>query len=217
MEMFEDNLVQQAKIFNTAQIDYSNELKNLLKEIYQNYQLMIKDKIQIHKTENKIRDILVDDYLSKNINDYTFEKEKDNNLGRVDIFIQESISNEEAEFIIECKLLNNKNINGKDGLNGKYITNGIQRFLTEHYYLKNNFNTNIMIGFIIEKIDISSNIEAINRLSNKIFKNIVEIIQPIKLEDKYIYKSSYQTGKPQKDFELYHLMMDFSYNPQSYK
>jgi len=200
-----------------GKVNYITRLKNLLKKIYQNYQLMIKDKIQIHKTENKIRDILVDDYLNKNINDYTFEKEKDNNLGRVDIFIQESISNEEAEFIIECKLLNNKNINGKDGLNGKYITNGIQRFLTEHYYLKNNFNTNIMIGFIIEKIDISSNIEAINRLSNKIFKNIVEIIQPIKLEDKYIYKSSYQTGKPQKDFELYHLMMDFSYNPQSYK
>jgi len=195
-----------------GKLNYITRLKELLKEIYKNYQLMIKNKIIVSKTENKIRDILVDDYLSKNIKNYTFEKEIDNNLGRVDIFIQESISNEEAEFIIECKLLNNKNINGKDGLNGKYITNGIQRFLTEHYYLENAFNTNIMIGFIVEKIDIISNIEAINRLSEKIFKNMVEIIQPIKLDDKFIYKSSYQTGKPQKNFELYHLMMDFSKN-----
>ncbi len=129
MEIFEDNLVLQAKEFTIAKLEYAYEFKVLLKEIYKNYEFLIEDNIIVPKNENKIRDILVDDYLSKNIKDYIFKKEEKNNLGRVDIFIQESIDNEPAEFIIECKLLDNKNCSGKDGLNGKYITNGIQRFL----------------------------------------------------------------------------------------
>ena len=215
MELFEDNLAQQAKSYELSKHDYEREFLELLRKIYDNYRLLIKDKVKVPKDENKIRNILVDNYLSKNILDYDFIKEEKNNLGRVDIFIQENIDNEPAEFIIECKLLDNKNINGKDGLNGKYITNGILRFLTEHYYLSNNFNINAMIGFVVVKMDIDKNIEAINMLTKITFKNIVEIKKAISLFEPNIYDSAYQTGKPEKDFYLYHLMMDFSNNIKS--
>ena len=215
MELFEDDLAQLAKKYELSKEDYKKEFLELLRKIYYNYILLIKDKVKVPRDENEIRDILVDNYLNKNITYYNFIKEEKNSLGRVDIFIQESIDNEPAEFIIECKLLDSKNINGKDGLNGKYITNGILRFLTEHYYLSNDFNINAMIGFVVVKMDIEKNIEAINTLTKKIFKNIVEIKQHIKPLENNIYYSAYQTGKPEKDFYLYHLMMDFSSNIKS--
>lgn len=209
---YEDNVNANGYIYR--KLHYQIRFKSLLLEIYLCYKQMITEKISIPKNENSIRNILVDDYLSININDYEFKKEEKNNLGRVDIYIIDNLTDAKPHFIIECKLLDNKNINGKDGLNGKYITNGVLRFLTEHYYLENNFNINAMIGFVVEKLDISYNIESINELTEKIFKNIVEIKQPIRAEKEYIYQSFYQTGKPEKDFSVYHLMMDFSDNLQ---
>ncbi|PCH99540.1 MAG: hypothetical protein COB76_05465 [Alphaproteobacteria bacterium] len=57
-------------------------------------------------------------------------------------------------------------------MNAKYIKNGIQRFLTEHYCSYNNFYVNAMIGFITEKINIVENINSINVLSEKLFNNL---------------------------------------------
>ncbi len=203
--------VLDASNFLTKRINYITRLKNLLKEIFENYKQLLKDKIKLSKDENKIRDILVDNYFSKNINNYKFKKEENNNLGRVDIFIEETLSNDKPEFIIECKLLDNKNITGTEGKNAKYITNGIQRFLTEYYFSYNDFYVNTMIGFIIEKINIDRNINEINNLSEKLFKNSYEIIEPIKLIDKNIYQSKYITINS-KEFIIYHQMMDFSEN-----
>ena len=203
--------VLDASNFLTKRINYITRLKNLLKEIFENYKQLLKDKIKLSKDENKIRDILVDNYFSKNINNYKFKKEENNNLGRVDIFIEETLSNDKPEFIIECKLLDNKNITGTEGKNAKYITNGIQRFLTEYYFSYNDFYVNTMIGFIIEKINIDRNINEINNLSEKLFNNSYEIIEPIKLIDKNIYQSKYITINS-KEFIIYHQMMDFSEN-----
>jgi hypothetical protein len=194
--------------------EYGMEFKNLLNDIYICYTKMIENNIQVPKNENKIRDILVDSYLEVWLSEYTFKKEALNNLGRVDIYIIDNFIETKPHFIVECKLLDNKNVDGKDGLNGKYIQNGILRFLTEHYYLNNGYSTNAMIGFVVQDLSIGSNIQAINSLSEKIFKNIVEIINPISLIKNHIYTSFYQTGKPEKDFHIYHLMMDFSNNLQ---
>jgi len=208
-EEFESNL--QATNFLIASSNYHIEFKELLKNIYECSNKMIFDKVKLIKNENKIRDILVD-YLVEDIKNYEFRKEEPNNLGRVDIYIVNTFTDTKPHFIIECKLLDDKNRDGKDGLNGKYIQNGIQRFLTEHYFLENNFNTNSMIAFIVSQIDIEKNIVSINKLTKKFFNNIIEITQEIILDSNNIYKSSYQTGKPEKDFYLYHLMMDFSKN-----
>lgn len=200
-----------ASNFLTKRINYITRLKNLLKEIFENYKQLLKDKIKLSKDENRIRDILVDNYFSKNINNYKFKKEENNNLGRVDIFIEETLSNDKPEFIIECKILDNKNITGTEGKNAKYIKNGIQRFLTEYYFSYNNFYVNAMIGFIIEKINIDNNIKEINNLSTKLFNNSYKIIESINLIDENIYQSKYLTIN-NKEFIIYHQMMDFSEN-----
>ncbi len=202
-----------ASEFLTNRLNYITRFKNLLKEIYQNYKLLIRDKIQVPKKENDIRDILVDNYLTKNIHNYTFKKEEANNLGQVDIFIQETLIDKNAEFIIECKVLDNGKKDGVTGKNAEYIKNGIQRFLTEHYFLENEFRINAMIGFIVEKIDIVKNIDSINDLTNKLLNNLVIVNQKIFLEDENIYKSIYTTCN-NKEFIIYHQMMDFSDNIQ---
>jgi len=207
--MFSNDLASQAKLFIYKQEKYKNKFLKLLREIYKNYLLIIKDKIKIPKDENKIRDILVDDYLSKNIKNYNFEKEQQNNHGRVDIFIQETLTDDKPEFIIECKVLDANSMTSKDKLNGKYISNGILRFLTEHYYLDNNFHINAMIGFVFDKVDITKNINSINELSKKILNNLCEITQKIELIDIEIYQSQYKTYN-NKEFIVYHQMMNFS-------
>ena len=208
---YENNL--NADSFLTPKMNYMTRFKNLLQQIYENYKILIRDKIKVPKDENKIRDILVDDYLSKNISNYNFKKEKKNNLGRVDIFVQDTFTYDKPEFIIECKILDNTNLNGGEGLNAKYIKNGIYRFVSEHYFLDNDFKINAMIGFVVEKLDIFQNIESINILTNKIFNNTVEIKQKILLEEKNIYQSIYRTYVyGEKEFIVYHQMMDFSDN-----
>lgn len=197
--------------FLTKRMNYITRFKILLKEIYDNYRQLIKDKVKISKNENKIRDVLVDDYLSKNIDGYEFKKEEDNNLGRVDIFIQETLTNDKPEFIIECKLIDNKNLSGTTGKNSEYVRNGIQRFLTEHYFSYNDLYVNSMIGFIIEKVDIKENIIHINSLSNKVLNNLVDITKQIELVETNLYQSTYLT-KNNKEFIVFHQMMDFSNN-----
>jgi len=211
--LYSNNLLLQAKQFDFKKDKYHYDFLVLLSKIYQNYELIIKDAIKVPNDENKIRDILVDDYLSKNILNYSFVKEEQNNLGRVDIFIQEDLTEEKPQFIIECKRLDNKNLDGMEGLNAKYIRNGIQRFLSEHYFLKNNLKTNAMVGFVVAKLDFVKNIESINTLSDKILNNLVDITQSISLEEKNTYKSIYKTyANGEKEFIIYHQMMDFSQN-----
>lgn len=209
--MFNDTLAHQAQQFDLKRDEYRIEFIELLKEIYQNYKLLIKDKIKVPKKENDIRDILVDNYLSKNIKNYEFKKEEKNNLGRVDIFIQETFTNNKPEFIIECKILDNIKTDGVTGKNSEYIKNGIQRFLTEHYFSHNDFYVNAMIGFVTEKINIVKNIDSINNVSKKLLNNLVDITQQIILIDTNIYQSQYITGN-KKEFIIYHQMMDFSAN-----
>jgi len=211
LKMFSNDLASQAKQFIYKQEKYKNKFLKLLREIYKNYLLIIKDKIKIPRREIDIQDILVDDYLSKNIKNYTFIKEKNNNQGRVDIFIQETLSDEKPEFIIECKVLNSNGMNSKDKLNGKYVSNGILRFLTEHYYITNNLYVNAMIGFVVDEIDITENVNRLNELSKKILNNLVNITKEISLIEPNIYQSNYETIN-NKEFLIYHQMMDFSDN-----
>ena len=207
MEEFENELVATALL--TAGLNYITRFKNLLFEIYQNYLLLIRDGIKVLKNENKIRDELVDNYLVKNIVNYKFKKEENNNLGRVDIFVQDKLVEENPNFIIECKLLDSKK--GIESLNAKYVKNGICRFITEYYSEEKTDYSNAMIGFIVEKMDIENNIKTINNLSKTILNNLVEISQEIKLDIDNIFLSKYNTYN-QKEFLVYHLMMDFSKN-----
>jgi len=211
--LYSDDLTNKAKQFSFKKQKYHYDFVALLTKIYQSSLKLQNSRVVLPKNENKIRNILVDEYLSKEITEYEFKKEENNNLGRVDIYIVNKLDNSKPNFIIECKLLDNKNVDGSEGLNAKYIQNGIQRFLIEHYYLDNNFYTNAMVGFVVSNIDIANNIVSINRLSSKLLNNLAEIKQGIALEQDDIYKSIYKTHVGGvKEFIVYHLMLNFSKN-----
>jgi hypothetical protein len=166
------------------------------------------DNQDVPKHEDEITRILVDKYLIK-LDSYTFKREKGNNLGIVDIYIVEDFSNDKPDFIIECKVLNNTNLQGVNGRNAEYIKNGIYRFLNGHYSLDNNFYINAMVGFIIDDLDFIKNIDNLNLVSKNIIGEVVDITKEITLEEPNLYKSIYRTIR-EKNFTIYHLMMDFS-------
>ena len=63
----------------------------------------------------------------------------------------------------------------------------------------------------MQKINIDNNINEINNLSTKLFNNSYKIIESINLIDENIYQSKYLTIN-NKEFIIYHQMMDFSGN-----
>jgi hypothetical protein len=175
---------------------YENIFKNLLLNIYSCYEYMLSDKIIVPKTnENKIRDILYK-YISEtkirneicNIRGFSLDKEVDEKTGRVDLKIKDinDFEDFEAYYIIECKRLD-----GNSTLNKYYVNEGINRFTTGYY--STHYGVNGMIGFIVKKIDIHSNIKDIGS-----FFNCLEINK--------LYDSNH------KCIKLFHLMMDFSSN-----
>jgi len=109
-------------------------------------------------------------------------------------------------------LLNSKYPNRKSGLNGKYISEGIYRFVSSYY---SSYHTvNGMIGFIVEPIDIHQNITCINKLIATHFTNANIIIPLTKRQLKanldFTYFSTHSVGN--SPITLYHLMLDFSNN-----
>lgn len=192
-----------ASTFETSDINYEREFVNLMDNIYKCYELIIRDGIVIPKNdENGIRDILLLDYISKkeirhdicSIKGFRFDKEVDVGNGRVDIKIITDKDFEEYEefYVIECKRLD-----GHAKLNNAYVDDGIKRFTTSYksssllFYYPSSYGVNGMIGFVIDKIDIDSNMRKIKEEFTLIKKNIM-------------YESKHSNVK------IFHLMMDFS-------
>ena len=194
MEEVEYNL--DATILEDADIYYENIFKNLLLNIYSCYEYMLADKIKVPKNnENEIRDILYK-YISKrkirneicNIYGFNFDKEVDEKTGRIDLKIKDINDFEDFDsyYIIECKRLD-----GKSTLNKYYINHGINRFTSGYY--SSSYGINGMLAFVVEKIDIHSNMDKIGG-----FFNCLEINK--------LYDSNHSNKK------LFHLIMDFSSN-----
>lgn len=124
---------------------YVREFENILTGITACYKMMVRDNVIVPNDENKIRNTLRKNYLNKRqirdriefTGNYNFDREvpEDNDMGRVDIKIttQNTLTEPEAYYIIECKRLDNQNLTGKTGLNAKYITDGIMRFVERKY------------------------------------------------------------------------------------
>ncbi len=204
---------------------YEKEFENILTGITTCYKMMIKDTVKVPNDENRIRDILRKDYLNnRQIRDsigltdnYIFDREvpEENDLGRVDIKISthNTFKNPEAFYIIECKRLDNQNLTGVSGLNAEYIKNGIKRFVERKYSAY--YRINGMIGFVVEEMDISTNITCINNLLKKKFSeaNTETVLTALNFinDFKYQYFSIHKDLKDKK-IKLYHLMFDFSAN-----
>ena len=204
---------------------YNAEFEGVLSKIIICYNMMIANNICLESDENKIRDVILKDYLNDNnvrqqvkLTDFLFNREvpEDNDLGRTDIKIetQNTFIDTKAYYIIECKRLDSQNQMGTTGLNGKYISDGICRFVSGKYSTYK--NTNGMIGFIVQSMDIHHNTNCINGLlANQNFTtNTILNIQPRKIDNnfEYSYYSTHSTGK--QEIIIYHLMLDFSNNIQ---
>lgn len=222
-----------ASIYSFSQDIYRIEFEILLSKFVICYQMMIKEYPALPRNENGIRDVLSLNYLKNDdkrrlveLNDYLFEREspEDHSVGRTDIKIQShrTFTQQEAYYIIECKLIEKANSTGTSGLNAKYIANGICRF-TSGYYHTSSDNVNAMIGFVVDKMDIDKNIENINQLMTVELKNsdkevvYPNVVQPLQ-RSTFIqtfdcqYTSTHLIQDTSREITLYHLMLDCSYN-----
>jgi len=205
---------------------YIGEFENFLTMAVCCYKMMIDNGDTVPNKENKIRDILYNRYLNDNsvrnqigiyFNIVCEPAEYINGecSGYVDlrIFSKNSLTDTSAYYIIECKRLDNQNLNGTTGLNAEYIKNGIMRFVGGKY--STNKYLNGMIGFVVEKMDIPANIININKLlrnnlSDANTETVLTFHNFIK-DFKYQYYSIHKDIKDRK-IKLYHLMFDFSAN-----
>lgn len=222
------NKTLSANNLRTSKTHFYLEFQILLSKIVDCYKIMITNNITVPRNnENEIRDRIVSDYLRKTkykrllgleyfeIDKETSEDYSDKNS---DIRIKnKNLINDDdskAYYLIECKHIENNNINGKTGLNGKYIENGILRFIKDNYY-STYYALNGMIGFVIDEMDIHKNIENINNVNNKFFTESntqQELEQSNFIKDfDFQYSSKHKTNKD-KNIILYHLMLDFLKN-----
>lgn len=217
-----------ASSFEQTPFIYEKEFENILIGIIACYQMMIKDNVIVPNDENKIRNIIFNNYLHKTeirdrigfTDNYIFDREspEDNDMGRVDIKIStpNRFKEERAYYIIECKRLDNQNLTGVSGLNAKYIIEGINRFVERKYSAY--YRINGMIGFVVEQMDICANITNINNLLKNHFvgvntETILTLLDFIK-DFKYQYYSIHKDIEDNK-IKLYHLMFDFSENMEN--
>ena len=213
-------------VFRDATDFYIAEFEIILTKIVYCYKMMIDNGDTVPNHEEKIRDVLYIRYLNNNevrnkislnynIDCEPAEYTNGELSGYIDlkIYSRNSLTDTSAYYIIECKRLDNQNLNGTSGLNAEYIKNGIMRFVSGKY--STNKYLNGVIGFVVERLDIDSNISNINKLLREKFSgtNTVTYLTFINFikDFKYQYYSIHKdTGN--KKIKLYHLMFDYSKN-----
>lgn len=220
-----------ASVFAESVNFYSAEFEDILAKVVLCYRMMINGGVAVSNNEEKIRDLLYSQYLNNNdvrnriglnfniVCEPAEYSEDGECTGYVDlrVFSRNSLTDTSAYFIIECKRLDNQNLKGETGLNAKYIKDGIMRFVNKQY--STNKHLNGMIGFVVESMNITDNIDNINNLlknkyacSNTLTKlTVTDFIQDFD----YQYYSEHKITEKQKKVKLYHLMFDFSKNMQA--
>jgi len=213
-----------ASNFSGSILFYDNEFEKILSKITICYQLMKTDEVVLENNENKIRDVLVNDYINNlkikqnlQFNYFLFpEVPESKTSGRTDIRIHNPnsfLNQNEEYYIIECKRLDNTNTKGTSGLNAKYIENGIDRFITKYY--SSYYRVNGMIGFIVEDLEIDKNVKNINTLLTISFPSIItkqEITKDSFIDSFEYHYNSIHTDKDNHELKIYHLMFDFHLN-----
>lgn len=148
----------------------TNYILDICELVVEDYE---KKQLKLPNDENKIRSIMLEEYMKRQksaygMSDYRFELEVPENyagngrhIGRVDIriLLKNDFEKEDAFYIIECK-----RIDGTSDLNKKYIKEGVARFVTQKY--SSYYGRNIMLGFVVKKIDISANVRLIEEIQN---------------------------------------------------
>ena len=200
---------------------YRANFEKITKYVVDICELIVEDYLQnqlkLPNDENKIRSIMLEEYLKKQKNsygmsNYRFDLEVPENytgngrhIGRVDIriLLKSDFEKEDACYIIECK-----RIDGTSDLNKKYVKEGIARFITQKY--SSYYGRNIMLGFVVKKIDVSANAQLIERIQNADFDKHMhgkfEFVQNNSVAESYMCTYQIQSG----ELELCHIFSDYS-------
>lgn len=169
--------------------------------------------------ENQIRSIILEEYLdndnireSYNMLDYSFMPETQENydgngnyIGRADIRIKlkTDFDKHNAYYIVECK-----RIDGTEVLNKKYVEEGVARFVTQKYSAY--YGKNIMLGFVVKRIDIASNAKKIENIQNSNadinMQGNFNLLNKNKKQE--MYRCIYHISSG--ELELRHIFSDFS-------
>ncbi|NQY34422.1 MAG: hypothetical protein HRT37_05525 [Alteromonadaceae bacterium] len=217
-----------ASIFGSSTSFHETKFRYILSKITRCYNMMIADNVKLDNNENRIRDILLLNYLKNDAvresigfvsDQVNFDREiqEDHSTGRTDIRITtfDTFKCQRAYYVLECKRLNNKNIIGKTGLNAEYIKNGIWRFTSKYY--SSHYRVNAMIGFVVEQLDIDMNINRINKLllASPSINTTKKITNDDFISDfAFLYQSEH-IDIDEDSLKLYHLMYDFNKNIQT--
>lgn len=192
----------------------TNYILNICELVVEDYG---NNRLKMPNDENKIRSIMVEEYMKKQksvygMSDYRFDIEipenyvgKGKHIGRVDIrvLLKNDFEKEDAYYVIECK-----RIDGTFSLNKKYVKEGVARFVTQKY--SSYYGRNIMLGFVVKKIDMSANAKLIEKIQNtdldKHMHGNLGFIESNGVVESYkcIYKI--QSG----EVELRHIFSDYS-------
>ncbi|MCH7397810.1 hypothetical protein MM236_07415 [Belliella sp. DSM 107340] len=204
---------------------YDNEFEKILSKITFCYRLMKTDNVALENDENKIRDVLVNQYINNSSIKRKIEFEyfifpevpETGTSGRTDIRIHNPnrFYDQDEYYIIECKRLDNVKTTGTSGLNAKYIRNGLDRFVCKYY--ASFYRMNGMIGFIVEDLEIDENMRNINTLLTTSFTSIKTtkvISRDTFINEFEFHYSSIHTDEDNNQLKIYHLMFDFSENIQ---
>ena len=199
----------------------NNEFKQITNYISKICDLLVENFIDENRKfpndENQMRSILLVEYLSNDeirklygMLDYDFIPEVPENydgngefIGRTDIRIKlkTDFDKRDAYYIVECK-----RIDGTSNLNKKYLNDGVIRFITKKY--SSYYKKNIMLGFVVRKIDIHDNVKKIENIQNSgdNFNMYGEFLTIN--EENNIYDCIYKTDNG--DLEIRHIFADFS-------
>lgn len=192
----------------------TNYILNICELVVEDYE---KKRLKLPNDENKIRSIMVEEYMKKQksvygMSDYRFEIETPENyvgngkhIGRVDIriLLKNDFEKEDAYYVIECK-----RIDGTSDLNKKYVKEGVARFVTQKY--SSYYGRNIMLGFVVKKVDMSANAKLIEKIQNtdldKHMHGNFELIESNDVAESYKCIYTIQSG----EVELRHVFSDYS-------
>lgn len=192
-------------------INYILDICELVVEDYEKKQL------KLPNDENGIRSIILEEYMKRQkgaygMSDYRFELEVPENyagngkhIGRVDIriLLKNDFEKEDAYYVIECK-----RIDGTSDLNKKYIKEGVARFVTQKY--SSYYGRNIMLGFVVKKIDVSANAKLIEEIQNAESDHHMhgdfQLVESKGVTESY--KCMYQIHSG--EVELHHIFSDYS-------
>ena len=210
------------KIFEELRKSNSEtEVDQIAKYLLEISELIIKDyqqnKLKLPKnSENKIRNVLIEEYLIKKKSDYgisywfdsevpeNWNKKEEKYDGRVDIrVLLPGFPEYPKYYFIECK-----RIDGEKYLNNQYVEKGINRFIIQKY--SSRYGENIMWGFVIQKIDITQNVNLIQDIQNKHSNEYLhgKFCFVDKKNTSQRYKRVYNIQS--KKLKLWHIFSDFS-------